>query len=64
MNKFAATLCIVGTALALSACETGTTFDSGSNFATSRTAGQIDRVDTVKRAPVQTERVFREVQTK
>ena len=63
MNKFAATLCIVGTALALSACETGTTFDSGSNFATSRTAGALDQADP---APVvqRTERVFREVQTK
>ena len=62
MNKFAATLCIVGTALALSACETGTTFDSGSNYATSRTAGQLD----AEAAPVvqRTERVFREVQTK
>ncbi|MCB1532840.1 MAG: hypothetical protein KDJ35_08220 [Alphaproteobacteria bacterium] len=62
MNKFAATLCIVGTALALSACETGTTFDSGANYATSRTAGQMDQVDNVK--PMQSERVFREVQTK
>ncbi len=62
MNKLAATLCIVGTALALSACETGTTYDSGANFATGRTAGEMDRAQP---APVQrTERVFREVQTK
>lgn len=62
MNKFAATLCMIGTALALSACETGSTYDSGANFATGRTAGHLDKTQP---APVrQTERVFREVQTK
>lgn len=59
MKKFAATLCIIGTALVLSACETSTSYDSGSNYATGRTAGDVDTT-----APVVQERVFREIQTK
>lgn len=60
MKKLAATLCIAGTALTLAACESsqGNTYDSGSSYATERTAGDVDA------APVRTERVFREQQTK
>ena len=64
MKKFTTTLCIVGTAMALSAC--GTTYDSGANYATERTAGNVDAapVAVAQPAPVQAERVFREVQSK
>ncbi len=62
MKTLAVTLCIVGTAFALSACETSSSYDSGSSYATSRTAGEVDSVDNVK--PMKAERVFREVQTK
>jgi len=60
MKNFALALCIAGSALALAACETATTYDSGSSFATSRTAGDVEA------APVQVrrERVFKKVQTK
>lgn len=58
MNKFVATICIVGTALVLSACETASSYDSGASYATERTAGNVDA------APAKTERVFRRVQTK
>ncbi len=61
MKKLATTLCFVGTAMALSAC--GTTYDSGASYATQRTAGNVDAVPAPA-APVQAERVFREVQTK
>ena len=61
MKKFAATLCIAGTAIALSACETSDSYDSGASYATERTAGDIDAAP-VKAAPA--ERVFREYQTK
>lgn len=60
MKKFAATLCIVGSAIALSACETGSSYDSGSSYATERTAGEIDAAP----APVRAERVFKEYQAK
>ncbi len=56
MNKVFATFCIVGTALVLSACGTGYTFDSGASYATDRTAGTIDGKAQ--------ERVFRDTQTK
>ena len=62
MKKFAATLCIAGTAIALSACETGTTYDSGASYATERTAGEVDAAAPAPAAPA--ERVFREYQTK
>jgi hypothetical protein len=62
MNKFTTTLCIVGTAMALSAC--GTSYDSGANYATQRTAGNVDKVVVTQPAPVKAERVFREVQSK
>lgn len=59
MKKIFATFCILGTAALLSACHTNgtTTYDSGANYATDRTAGEVDS------APVKTERVFRRVQT-
>ena len=59
MKKLAATICIVGTALTLSACETGHTYDSGSSYATERTAGDVDGA-----APVRRERVFKAQQMK
>lgn len=57
MNKLFATLCIVGTALVLSACETAEkqSYDSGASYATDRTAGDVD---------ARSERVFRRVQSK
>ncbi len=61
MKKFAATLCIAGTAIALSACETSGSYDSGASYATERTAGDVDAAPA-KAAPA--ERVFREYQTK
>ncbi len=60
MKKFAAIICIAGSTLALAACETGTTYDSGASYATDRTAGDIDAAP----APVQPERVFKAAQTK
>ena len=62
MKKLATTLCFVGTAMALSAC--GTTYDSGASYATQRTAGNTDSVMVAPAAPVQAERVFRDVMTK
>lgn len=61
MKKFAATLCLIGTAVAVSACESSqtTTYDSGANYANERTAGEMD-AQPVRR----TERVFRETQSK
>ena len=59
MKNLLATFVLVGAALSVSACSTGETYDSGANYATERTAGDIDAAP----APVQ-ERVFREVQTK
>ncbi|MAI61891.1 MAG: hypothetical protein CBB87_05270 [Micavibrio sp. TMED27] len=60
MKKFSTTLCILGTAAALSAC--GTTYDSGSSYATDRTAGNANVAKPVMAAPA--ERVFQEVQMK
>lgn len=59
MKKFAAILCIAGTALTLAACET-TTADSGPGYATERTAG--DGSAAPAEAPA--ERVFQEKQMK
>lgn len=60
MKKLAAILCIAGSTLALAACETGTTYDSGASYANERTAGAVD----TSPAPAREERVFRDVQTK
>ncbi len=63
MKKLVATLCIVGSALTLAACETtgnNGSADSAAPYSTERTAGA-----TVEReAPVRAERVFRNEQTK
>lgn len=64
MKTLAVTLCIIGTALTLSACETGSTYDSGASYANSRTAGNTDYNETSSGAAPKSERVFREVQTK
>lgn len=66
MNKVLATLCIAGSVFALSACDTTSTYDSGSNYATSRTAGEVDAAPIKKKAykPAPAERVFKEVQSK
>ena len=64
MKTLIATLCIAGSVFALSACETGTSYDSGANFATGRTAGELDTTAAARPAPARAERVFREVQTK
>ena len=63
MKKFAATLCIAGSALALAACETSGSYDSGASYATERTAGEVDAV-MAKPAPVKAERVFKTYQSK
>ena len=59
MKKFAATLCIVGTALTLAACDTTSTTETGPGYATGRTAGDGD---VTAAAPA--ERVFQEKQMK
>ena len=58
MKTFATTLCIVGTALALSACS-GYSDHSGASYAKSRTAGEVNGV-VVK----QPDQVFHEAQVK
>ena len=60
MKKLLAIACIAGTTLGLAACESNnnSSYDSGSSYATDRTAGDVDA------APVRTERVFRSVQSK
>ena len=64
MKKFAATLCIAGTAIALSACETTGTgnVDTAPPYADERTAGYDDPAPAP--APAPAERVFREYQAK
>lgn len=64
MKKFATTLCIAGSVLALAACETGNTYDSGASYATDRTAGDVDAMAAKAPAPVKAERVFKTYQTK
>ncbi|MBX2834958.1 MAG: hypothetical protein KTR28_08310 [Micavibrio sp.] len=59
MKTFATTLCIVGAALALSAC--GSTDHSGASYAKSRTAGEVEGAA----APVSSgEQVFTQTQMK
>lgn len=60
MKKLTLTLCVLASTAALAACETGTTYDSGSSFANERTAGKTEGAKPAPKA----ERVFREVQTK
>ena len=64
MKKFAATLCIAGTAIALSACDTTGTgeVDTAPPYATERTAGYDSEPAPAPAAPA--ERVFREYQAK
>ena len=64
MKKFAATLCIAGTAIALSACGTSGTgnVDTSAPYDTERTAGYGSEAPAP--APAPAERVFREYQTK
>ena len=65
MKKFAATLCIAGTAMALSACETSGmgNVDSEPPYAQERTASHGSEAPApAPAAPA--ERVFREYQTK
>ncbi|MEZ5814514.1 MAG: hypothetical protein R3E13_07355 [Alphaproteobacteria bacterium] len=66
MKKFAATLCIAGTAIALSACETAGTgnVDTAPPYADERTAGYDSEPAPARPAPAPAERVFREQQTK
>ena len=61
MKKLLATLCIVGSTIALAACTTQntTSYDAGASYATDRTAGEIDEAP----APAP-ERVFKAAQTK
>lgn len=65
MKKFAVTLCIAGTAIALSACETTGTgdVDTAPPYATERTASHGSEAAPAP-APQPAERVFREYQTK
>ncbi len=62
MKKLALTLCIAGTAVALSACDTTGTgnVETAAPYATERTASH----DTTAPAPAQTERTFRSTQSK
>ncbi|MEM7679388.1 MAG: hypothetical protein AAF182_00065 [Pseudomonadota bacterium] len=63
MNKFIATFCIIGTALALSACHSASyTHHSGASFAHQRTAGMVD--GKMKKSYSTSDRVFRRVQSK
>lgn len=65
MKKFAATLCIAGTAIALSACDTTGTgnVDTAPPYSTERTASHGSEAPApAPAAPA--ERVFREYQTK
>ncbi len=65
MNKFATTLCIAGSVLALAACSTSETYDSGASYATERTAGEVD--NAMKKTPAdaeKAERVFKTYQSK
>lgn len=71
MKKFAALLLIAGSAVALSACETGNgmgNVDTQPPYSTERTASHSDSATVETRTPVVTEqrsdRVFRRVQTK
>ena len=67
MKKFAATLCIAGTAMALSACETSGygNVDSEPPYATERTASHGNNAAPAAPAPApRAERVFKEYQTK
>ncbi|MEZ5918621.1 MAG: hypothetical protein R3D66_01430 [Alphaproteobacteria bacterium] len=69
MKKLAATVCILGTAMALSACETNGgmgNVDTAPPYASERTAGwsQDAAPAPVRQAPAQEERVFRQVQSK
>ncbi|HOO82048.1 MAG TPA: hypothetical protein PK513_06070 [Alphaproteobacteria bacterium] len=65
MKKFAATLCIAGTAIALSACDTTKMgdVDTAPPYASERTAGYASEPAPAP-APAPAERVFREYQTK
>lgn len=65
MKKFAATLCIAGTAIALSACDTTGMgeVDTAPPYASERTAG-YDSEPAMAPEPAPAERVFREYQTK
>lgn len=64
MKKISAVLCIAGTALALSACQSGEmgNVETAVPYTTSRTASHGDQA--VTSAAPQSERVFRQVQTK
>lgn len=66
MNKFSATLCVAGAALALSACASNGSgeVDTAPPYAQERTAthGSQPAAAPVKKEPA--ERVFREYQTK
>ncbi len=67
MNKFAMTLCIAGTAMALSACDTmgRGDVDTAPPYATERTASHSNASATTRtETPVRSERVFKEYQTK
>ena len=64
MKKFGTTLCIAGSVLALAACETSNSYDSGASYATERTAGDVDAAAAQKPAPVKAERVFKAYQSK
>lgn len=65
MKKLIATLCIVGSAFALNACETSGSgnIDDAPPYSQSRTASHGSEVAPAP-APARAERVFREVQTK
>ncbi|MCC6598725.1 MAG: hypothetical protein IT559_08045 [Alphaproteobacteria bacterium] len=58
MKKLAATLCIIGTAITLSACETTGSNEASAPYAAERTAGNAAQAE----APA--ERVFQERQMK
>ncbi len=67
MKKFAATLCIAGTAIALSACDTTGmgAVDTAPPYASERTASHGSEAPAPAPAPApRAERVFKEYQSK
>lgn len=59
MKYLSITLCLAVSVLALSACETSNTYDSGASYAAGRTAGNVTTEAVVyKPAATKTEKVF------
>lgn len=59
MKTFTTLACVLCAGLSLAACSTSDSYDAGSNYASGRTAGEVDKMGMKKNE----ERVFRKVQT-